>query len=266
VNYNQTQTDLFFDVTSKITLRGGYRYVWGDATTRSSPLDQNGIFESGKLNRQVAIAGFNVRPFQKLSVNAEYEGSSTTHVYFRTSLYNFNRMRARARYQATGSLSLQANFTLLDNQNPTTGVAYDFRSRSNSFSVNWLPNGGKRIAFMAEYDRATVRSNINYLDLPFLTPAVSAYRDNAHLATALIDLSPPSIGGVAPKITVGGSLAANNGSRASRFYQPLARLSVPVGKHLSWNTEWQWYGFNEDLYFYEAFRTHLFQTGIRLSR
>ncbi len=32
VNYNQQQTDVLFDLTSKLTLRGGYRYVWGDAT------------------------------------------------------------------------------------------------------------------------------------------------------------------------------------------------------------------------------------------
>jgi hypothetical protein len=175
VNYNQNQTDLFLDVTSKITLRGGYRYVWGDATTRSSPLDPNGFFESGKLNRQVAIAGFNVRPIEKFTVNADYEGSSTTHVYFRTSLYNFHRFRARARYQATNSLSFQANFTLLDNQNPVTAVSYDFRSRNNSFSVNWIPGGGKRFAIVAEYDRSTVRSDINYLeprDLPKLEVVV----------------------------------------------------------------------------------------------
>jgi hypothetical protein len=266
VNYNQNQTDLFLDVTSKITLRGGYRYVWGDATTRSSPLDPNGFFESGKLNRQVAIAGFNVRPIEKFTVNADYEGSSTTHVYFRTSLYNFHRFRARARYQATNSLSFQANFTLLDNQNPVTAVSYDFRSRNNSFSVNWIPGGGKRFAIVAEYDRSTVRSDINYLDLPFLTPAVSKYRDNAHLATAAIDISPAAVRGMSPKITVGGSLAVNNGSRASRFYQPLARLSLPFGRHFAWNTEWQWYGFNEDMFFYENFRTHIFQTGFRLSR
>ncbi len=32
VNFNQQQTDVFFDLTSKVTLRGGYRYVWGEAT------------------------------------------------------------------------------------------------------------------------------------------------------------------------------------------------------------------------------------------
>ena len=31
-NYNQEAVDIFFDATSKLTLRGGYRYVWGDAS------------------------------------------------------------------------------------------------------------------------------------------------------------------------------------------------------------------------------------------
>ena len=31
-NYNQTEISLMYDVTSKITLRGGYRYVWGDVS------------------------------------------------------------------------------------------------------------------------------------------------------------------------------------------------------------------------------------------
>jgi hypothetical protein len=32
-NYSQEQVDLFFDVSKKLTLRGGYRYVWGDGST-----------------------------------------------------------------------------------------------------------------------------------------------------------------------------------------------------------------------------------------
>ncbi len=42
VNYNQQQVEAILDVTSKITLRGGYRYVWGDATVRAGQLDQSG--------------------------------------------------------------------------------------------------------------------------------------------------------------------------------------------------------------------------------
>ena len=70
VNYNQTQTDLFYDLTSRVTLRGGYRYAWGDATALAPPLSQSGLFESGKLNQQVGIAGFTIKPVKKATVTA----------------------------------------------------------------------------------------------------------------------------------------------------------------------------------------------------
>ena len=154
---------------------------------------------------------------------------------------------------------------MLDNQNPVTGVTYDFQSRDNAFSLNWAPKSGKWVSVTAEYDRATMRSRIGYLDLPFLTPAVSVYRDDAHIATSAVDLKIP-VKGVTAKLTAGGSMVVTNGTRASRFYEPLAKLSVPFGKHVYWNSEWQWYGFNEQLFMYEGFRTHLIQTGLRLSR
>jgi hypothetical protein len=263
VNYNRNQTDLFFDVTKRLTLRGGYRYEWGDATVLSSSLSQTGPYENAKLNRQVAIAGVNFRPMQKLSANVDYEASSTTHAYFATSLYNYNRLRARARYQVAAQIAIQANFALLDNQDPVPGIQYDFRSRDNTISVNWTPNSGKRVALLAEYDRATLRSSVNYLTLPFLTPDVSKYRDDAHIATGAFDFRLPRVGG---KLTAGGSFVVTNGTRPSRFYEPLVRLSVPVGKHVYWNSEWQWYGFGEQLFLYEGFRTHLVQTGLRLSK
>jgi hypothetical protein len=266
VNYNREQVEGIVDVTSRIILRAGYRYEWGDATVRAGRLDPAGPLQSRDLVRNVGLAGATIRPWQKLSLNVDYEGGATDRDYFRTSLYNYNRMRARAKYQATTSLTLQANFALLDNQNPTPGIQYDFRSRDNSLAVFWTPNAGKRISVMAEYDRSTLRSSIDYLLLPFLTPSVSVYRENGHTATSAIDAVLPSIGGVSPKLTVGGSLFVSAGTRSSQYYQPLGRLSLPLHKHLQWNTEWRWYGFGENFYQYEAFRAHTFMTGIRVDR
>src|SRR5262249_4901540 len=184
--------------------------------------------------------------------------------YFRTNLYNYNRMRSRAKYQATASLWLLANFGLLDNQNPTLGIRYDFRARDNSLAVYWTPNSGKRITVMAEYNRSSLRSRIDFLSLPFLTPAVSTYRENGHTATSAIDFTLPAIGGVAAKLSAGGSLFISEGTRPTQYYQPLGRLSIPVHKLVQWNTEWRWYGFGETFYQYEAFRAHTFMTGIRV--
>ncbi len=266
VNYNQQEVDLFFDATSKLTIRGGYRYVWGDATVVAGQLSQSGNFASGTLQRHVAIAGVSFRPWEKLSANLEYEGASSDHVYFRTSLNDYNRVRARARYQLTGSLGVQANLTLLNNQNPAAGVHYDFQIRDNAFSVYWTPNGGKRMSVTGEYDRSTVHSNITYLSLPFLNSAISDYRENAHTATTLIDLVLPGYAGRTPRLTAGGSLFISNGSRPERFYEPVLKLSLPLEKHVSWNTEWRWYGLGEQFYLYEGFRTHVFMTGLRLTR
>jgi hypothetical protein len=118
VNYNQQQTDVLFDLTSKLTLRGGYRYVWGDATVLAGLLSQSGPLASGQLSRNVGLAGLTFRPSQKLSVNLDYEGASSDRVYFRTSLNDYYKLRARARYQVAASLMLQANFQVLNNQNP----------------------------------------------------------------------------------------------------------------------------------------------------
>jgi hypothetical protein len=266
VNYNQQQVEAIIDLTAKISLRGGYRRVWGDATVRAGQLDPTGPLVSRELRRNVVLAGANVRPLPKLSLNFDYEGARTGQDYFRTSLYNYNRLRARARYQATASLSLQANFALLDNQNPTLGIQNDFRARDNSLAAYWTPKGGKRFSLMAEYDRSSLRSRIDYLLLPFLTPTVSLYRENGHTATAAIDIALPVIGGVAPKLTAGGSLFMSAGTRPTQYYQPLGRLSVPLHKHVQWNTEWRWYGFGENLYQYESFRAHTFMTGIRVDK
>jgi hypothetical protein len=266
VNDNQEQIEAIFEITPKVTLRGGYRYVWGNATVRGGELDPAGPLRMQDLRRNVGIAGATLRPWQRLLLNFDYEGASTSQAYFRTSLYDYNRLRARAKYQATGSLWFQANFALLDNQNPSPAIHYDFQARDNSLAIFWTPNNGKRISVMAEYDRSSLHSSINYLLLPFLTPAVSLYRENGHTATSAVDINLPGFSKLTPKLTMGGSLFISAGTSPTEYYQPLARLSLPFNPHLQWNTEWQWYGFGEQYYQYEAFRAHTFLTGLRVSR
>jgi hypothetical protein len=261
VNYNQQQVDVIYDLGSKLTVRGGYRFVWGDATVLAGQLSQTGNLVSGNLHRNVGLAGMTFRPFKKLSMNLDYEGASSDNIYFRTSLNDYQKGRARASYQVTSTLSAQARFQVLDNQNPDPSIRYSFRSRDNALSLFWTPNGSKRISVMGEYDRSTLRSSISYLDL-FLSPNTSDYRDNAHTATAAIAVALPA----KAKLTFGGSLFVSSGSRPSRNYEPLAKLSVPLYKHVDWNSEWQYYGYGEQFYLFEGFRTHIFMTGLRVTR
>jgi hypothetical protein len=260
VNHNQNEVDVFVDVTKGLTVRGGYRRVWGDATVLGSSLSQTGLLESGSLQRNIGLGGLTYRNGQKLTVHLDYEGAVSDHIYFRTSLNDYSRGRASIRYQIAAPLWIQASFQVLNNQNPAPDIRFDFQSRNNTVLLQWTPNSGKRVSVTAEYDRSTVRSDIRYLDL-FFTPATSIYRDNAHTATSAVDFAAGR-----GKFTLGGSVFISSGSRPTRYYQPLARVSWPIVPHVSWNSEWRYYGFGEQFYQFEGFRTHLIMTGLRLTR
>jgi hypothetical protein len=265
VNYNQEQLDVLYDLTSKLTVRGGYRYIWGDATTPATPfLNPPGTLESGQLKRNLWMGGINFRASENLSFNLDYEGGDSDDIYFRDSLNDYQKVRVRAKYRVLPSLVLQANATLLKNTNPAPTIQYNLLSRDNSLAVYWTPKNSKLFSLTGTYDRGTMHSTIDYLTLPFYTAAISDYRDNGHSVTGLLDVSIP--GKVAAKLSMGGSMFLSNGSNTTRYYQPLARLSFPVGKHVTWNTEWKYYGYQENFYLYESFRTHTFMTGLKFTR
>ncbi len=137
--------------------------MWGDATVLAGSTEPDRQLGKRPIHRNVALAGLVFRPSQKLSMNLDYEGASSDNIYFRTSLNDYNRGRARARYQVANALALQARIQVLNNQNPAPSIKYDLRSRDNALSIFWNPNGGKRISIMGEYDRSTLRSDIDYL-------------------------------------------------------------------------------------------------------
>ena len=101
---------MLYDLFSKLTLRGGYRYIWGDSRVPSPELSAAGPFEDVELRQQVGLAGLTFRAGQKLTANFDFEGASSSHAYFRTSLYNYQKARIRGRYQATATLSFNALF------------------------------------------------------------------------------------------------------------------------------------------------------------
>lgn len=265
-NYSQQEVDLFYDPFAKLVFHGGYRYVWGDANDAFLPAAGLTSADQGKLRRNVGIGGVTFRPSQKVSLSGEVEAASSGGAYFRTSLYNYQKVRAKARYQATTSLSLSADFTLLNNDNPLSGTQYSYQARQESLSFLWAPSAGKNWSVEGSYSRSTMYSDIGYLEPEFLTPDMSIYRDNAHTATALFSANLPHYSGLTPKFTGGGSLFLSSGSRPTSYYRPFAKLTLPVRKNLTWFTEWTYYGYGEAFYLYEGFRSHLVMTGLRLTR
>ena len=73
-NYSQEEIDVFYDATSKLTLRGGYRYVWGDANDAVLPPAGLMSSDQAKLRRNVGIGGVTFRPSQKI-IDPDRRGS-----------------------------------------------------------------------------------------------------------------------------------------------------------------------------------------------
>jgi len=270
LNFSRQQTDLFLDVTSRVTLRGGQRYTWGDAVTPGATIAVRAIPGRGLLRQHAALAGFTVRLPGNGSVNLDYEGSPGDRSYFRTSLHEYHQVRARARAEIHPSLHVSANFLFLDNRNPAAraeqGFDYEFRSRAFTAGFEWTPQAGKHITLLGDYTRSTLRSRISFIVPQDFFRDISFYRDNAHTASALLDIRLPGKQARTPSFALGGSFFKSNGSRPTDYYQPLVRFKIPLAPSVEAYAEWRWFGLAQAFFPVEGFRSHLSVVGLRLSR
>jgi len=256
--------EALYDFSRKFTLRGGYRYEWGDALIRAGSLSITGPQERLELRRQIGLAGFVARPWSKFTVNASAEVSNGQKTYYRTSLQDYYRLKINGRYELRPDLMVTLNYNRMENQNPAEGVNYDYKFQNASAGLQYMPGGGKWLTVIADYTRSTVRSDIGYLILFPYQQAQSLYRDNAHTAMLLADITLPGSGVFKPKLTFGGSYVTTEGSRPSRFYQPQGRITLPLHRNVQFFSEWRGYGYNQPFtYSYETFRTNMIMTGIK---
>jgi hypothetical protein len=263
--YNHFEADVLWDVTSHLTLRGGYRYQWG--STSNSILPPTGLAsqDMADFRRHVGKGGFNYRLGGKLSVTGDVEGAGTESAYFRTSLFQYQKGRVQGSYQASSQLTFMAAFSVVSNQNPAPDIDFDYLGLQTSASVLWNPAGDKRMGFQGTYTRSTIRSDISFLVPQTFQRDRSQYRDNAHSVQGMFDLALPKLGQQA-RLSAGGNFFISSGSRPTDYFQPVGKLIVPVAPGWAWVSEWTYYGYGESFYSYEGFRTHLFTTGIRITR
>ena len=260
VNYNRQQADAIFDLTSKVSLRGGHRFVWGDASSAASFL-RPGDPSRGEIRSHTGLAGLVVRA-SKVSGSLDYEASPGDKSYFRSSLHQYHQVRGRLRIPLPGALTLTQTFHLLDNNNPAAGAGYEFRITTGAWSLDWQPQSARHIRVSGEYALTGLHSDITYLLPPVFDRLLSQYREQSHSSTVLVEWHAPR----RLALSAGGSLVVIHGTRPTRYYQPLVRVRAPLNKSVEAFAEWRWYGMVEPLFFVEGFRTHQVVLGLRLTR
>jgi hypothetical protein len=263
-NYSQAEGMVFVDILKGLVARAGYRHVWGDADEMVLPPEGLITHDNLKLRRNVLLLGVSYRPTAKASISADAEVGSSGNAYFPVSLYDYQKVRVHGNYQLPWALNLSANVSVLQNTSPLPNKN-DFLSHTESLTMQWNPKVVKVFSFIGTWEHNSLSSDIYYLPPQTLSPAVSNYWESGHTITGLVATTIP-VFGVNVQFAGGGSFLLSNGSRATNYYQPVGKLSVPIGKHLAWNSEWRYYGFNEAFYLYESFRTHLITTGLRFTR
>lgn len=261
-NQSQQQLDVMVEASRWLTLRGGHRYTWGDGSSRGALFSTSGMngTDFGKLRRNTWMTGGTLRVKPKLTLFGDVEIARSSEILFRTSLGDFDKYRARARYDVNANLNVQINFGSLTNQNPPKFGLFDLRQRQASAAIQWLPRGGKQVKLLGEYARSTTRSVIDYTVPQTLARERSQFADNGHTISAFVDVRLPK----AAALSLGGSSYQSSGSRPSSFHQPQVRLTAPVHKHMHLLAEYRWFSFSQPFYRVELFRTHQFLAGIRL--
>ena len=259
-NYNQTDTNVIADVNRNVTVRGGYRYVWGNGNDAVLPAEGLLTVNRESIRQQVGMGGVTWRASQKFSLTGETEIGSSGGAYFRTSLYDYKKARALGRYRLSNSLQLSGTYNLISNSNPTLDANYKFLVHQESAQIAWNP-AGKKYDFEGSYEHCAYHSQISYLVPQTLTSAESIYTESCHTISGYFNGTYKG-----SKLAAGGSAVLTSGSRPTTYYQPVVKLSVPLRKDLGWFAEWRYYGFGEAFYMYEAFHAHLFITGLRFSR
>ena len=249
---NEQRLQAFYDVTNRFTIFGGHRYLWGEAEVRRATIAPGGPTERGQLRRHSVLGGFIFRPTAKLTLNGETEVGRGRQAYFSTSLQDFEQMRLRARYQLSTAWHLNARFARLDNH-------YPFASHNQQANVT-LQWTRQAVSVMADYTRSSIRSDLSLLDPVLYRFSRSLYQDNAHTGTLATDWRLPR----KATLTLGGSLFRSSGTRPSRFYQPLARLRLPIAARASFLAEWRQASLGQALYPAESFGMHQFTVGLRI--
>ncbi len=230
------------------------------ATATMSTLPPEGLASCGPraLRRNVGIGGLTYRPLKKFSFSrGRRSGIERRRVLPHQPIRLSEGSRPGA-LSGDRALSFSADFNLLNNQDPQPGINYDYLAHQESLSSYGRRRRQDCSTFRGVIRAPTVRSDIDYLDPGTLQPQLSHYRDNSHTATALFHFSMACrTRAFAPELMAGGSLLISSGSRPTTYYQPMVKLSLPVGKHLTWFAEWRYYGYGEAFYFYEGFRAQL---------
>ncbi|MBX9601189.1 MAG: hypothetical protein K2X35_09295 [Bryobacteraceae bacterium] len=260
LNWNRFEILGIWEATSILSLRGGFRYTWGDAEAPAA-VTPVASTNRGEIRLPAVLAGATLRFGSKWSGAFDFEGSQGDRQnFFRTSLLEYNKGRAQVRYRFSQALNINVLYSILDNRNPNPAIRLDTRIQNASAGLNWTPGDGQRVNFTGEYTYSSWRNNIDTITLPLFGRQTVLYRDFGHHANAFVDLRVVR----QARLNLGGSFSINNGSLPTRLYQPVVGLSVPFYKKIGFIGDWRFFQYTTNQFRFQDFQRHAISAGLRI--
>jgi hypothetical protein len=281
-SFNQTvkrnQTELDWDVSTKVGARIGYRY--GDREFNDFANFAAGGETSITVHENTALAGIWVRPVRSVRLNFDAEDVSFDNVIVPIAPRKEARYRFQAGYNPVSWAVIGGSLNLVEDSNAYSLTNYLGHNRNYGLSASLAPRGHLGVDLAYNYNDMIQDANICFADtppagavLPFVTGATKCQQPLAAGSTTLADplenyaeYTNHTQFGMAlvrfrfdkrTMVNAGGSITNVDGSVPQfniwqpqgtaqyKFYQPVVYLTVDVGHKLYWNSGFNYFQYNE---------------------
>ncbi len=252
LSYDQTrnQAEFEFDLGRGFAIHAGHRYSFVETTLQSGD-EFGGESESGNVTQQTGIGGFSYSRGQWLRLMLDYENTHSDDALMRTDLFDYDQFRFDWRVRLKKNLSTTGRVAFLRNSNAQSDI--DLKSHRRNYAVSLSYEPADRFALSLDYSRTNIYSNLAIL----LPQTLDADR-------SLFDERSDAVGGTlglqiyrGNRVEFGYRAILNLGSYPLNYHQPFASLSIPLPNHLTWRTNWQYFGYNEKVASLQDYRGHL---------
>jgi len=270
-NWNRNETDLIWDISARMGVRGGFRYSTRNFTDFDSAAGGGDHFT---IHEYTPLVGFWVRPITGMRVNFDWEHSSYDNVLVRIGPRDESRYRIQTRYTPKPWAVIAASINLWKSSNGD--VLTDFRGHSYNYGVTASLNPRERLGFDLAYNyndyqqNALICFNDSDLTLPVVINAGSCtangfndsknnlltngfYTNNTNYGLAAVTFKPTA------RLTtqLGYSITSTNGRTPQfnslqpagalqfNYQQPLANLAYYIGHNVTAKAAWNYYQYGE---------------------
>jgi hypothetical protein len=270
-NWNRNETDVIWDISARMGVRGGFRYGARDFNNFDSA---TGSGDHITIHEYAPLVGFWVRPITSLRVNFDWEHSHYDNILVRIGPRDESRYRIQTRYTPRPWAVIGGSINLWRSSNGD--VLTNFRGHSYNYGVTASLTPRERFGFDFAYNyndyqqSALVCFNDSDGTLPVVINAGSCqangfndsknnlltngfYTNSIHYGLAAVMFKP------IPRLTtqLGYSITSTNGrtpqfntlqppgSLQYNYQQPLANLAYYVGHNVTAKAGWNYYQYGE---------------------